>query len=312
MIASLLTVNSGAANTQPDLDEIRNGLKDEISHSSVGAGYAQMLNFFIEPDISASRLDTDDSRYKVFKLPLQLQRPLPNSDWQLIMRATLSHAEADSEIDLPPPLGPIDSEWVATSGQLGAGLVIPINNRWNTILGAEFGLSRLEHAARYQGQLGQIILPEIADGIIFNWDTNARVGSLVAGLGYANTIREKYELELKSHYSLSHIASYSESRDLPSFSENTGTLSLKADLNHPYGKSIVDLPLFGKLHLGATAFTGANRDALGFTHYFELGYSVGVDISRLGYKVKSLSLGYQWHYGTDVDGYSILFGWELP
>lgn len=294
-----------------DLDDIRDQLKKEVRNSPIGAGYAQLLNVFTGPDISASSFDADDVDYDIFKLPLQMELPLAKDGWQLVLRTTLSHARAEGEVPLFPPFQPVDSEWKADSGQVGAGLLIPLNGSWEAFAGAEFGISRLENEGKYRGILDQIILPEIADGISFNWDTNARISSLTGGLGYKRELAQKYSLDITGRYTFSHIASYSESSELPSFSEDVGTLSLKADLDHPIGISIADLPLFGTAHLGGTAFTGQNRDSLGFTHFYELGYSLGLDISQLGNRVKSLSLGYQWSKGADVDGHSVLFSWSL-
>ena len=299
-----------AANAQTDLDDIRDQLKQSVRNSDVGAGYAQMLNFFVEPDISASTFSADDTDYDIFKIPLQFEIPIADSDWQIALRGTLSHARADADSELPP-FGAVDSQWQADSGQLGAGLIMPFNANWSAFVGGEFGISRLQNEADYLDEIGQDLLPAIADGIIFNWDTNARISGITGGLRYATKLADKYDLDINGRYTFSHIASYSESRDLPSFSENTGTFSLKADLLHPYGVSIAKLPVFGKVHLGGTAFTGNNRNALGFDHFYEVGYSVGLDISQLGYKVKSLSAGYQWNQGSNVDGYSVMFGWEF-
>ena len=305
LLAPILRVSAAT-----DLDDIRDELKSNVSNSSIGAGYAQMLNFFVEPDISASRLTADDTDYDVFKIPLQFEIPMAERSWQVAIRATLSHAQADSSVELGD-LGIVDSDWEAYSGQLGAGLIMPFHTDWSAFVGAEFGISRLQNDADYLGELGQAILPVLADGILFNWDTNARVAGITVGMGYATKYADKYDLDISGRYTQSHIASYSESRDLPSFNEHTGTFSLKADLVHPYGIAVADLPVFGKVHLGGTAFTGKNRDALGFTHFYELGYSVGLDLSRFGYKVKNVSIGYQWNQGRDVEGYSVLLSWEL-
>jgi hypothetical protein len=74
---------------------------------------------------------------------------------------------------------------------------------------------------------------------------------------------------------------------------------------------LADRPLFGVVHAGVTAFTGPNRDALGFTYFYELGYSVGIDVSERSRLFRYLSLGYQANLGSDIEGHSLLFGWEL-
>ena len=151
----------------------------------------------------------------------------------------------------------------------------------------------------------------MADGVLFNWDTNAWLAGVVTGLDYGWRWRERYELTAKGRYTYSHIASYSESRDLPGFSENTGTASLKLDLKHPMPFTLRDRPMFGIANVGATAFTGNNRDALGFTHFYDVGYSVGIDLSEKSRYLQDISIGYQVSTGADVDGYSILVGWTF-
>jgi hypothetical protein len=48
------------AEAKDDVGDIRKQLQNELRNSDIGAGYAQMLNFFIDPSISASRLEADD------------------------------------------------------------------------------------------------------------------------------------------------------------------------------------------------------------------------------------------------------------
>ena len=194
---------------------------------------------------------------------------------------------------------------------LWVGLLLPANDNLAFFVAAEVGISRLENVADYRGPLSESILAPVADGIIFNWDTNARLASLTGGLDYRQNVAEVYELGLTARYTFSHIASYSESRDLPSFSENTGTVSAKLDFKHPFNVALGDMPLFGIVHGGATAFTGENRDALGFTHFYEIGYSVGLDVSAHNRYLESFHIGYQLNSGREVDGYSVLLGWTL-
>lgn len=110
----LLALAAVQSKAQPDLDDLRDQLSRDVSNSSVGAGYAQLLNFFIEPDISASILEADDTEYDVFKVPLQYERDLTSDGWRLLLRATLSHASAETQFDFDPPFEPVDTEWEAT------------------------------------------------------------------------------------------------------------------------------------------------------------------------------------------------------
>ncbi len=49
-----IAMTNAEALTLDETDELRAVLKDNINHANIGAGYAHMLNFFIQPDISSS------------------------------------------------------------------------------------------------------------------------------------------------------------------------------------------------------------------------------------------------------------------
>ncbi len=136
---------------QENLADARELLKDELRNSEIGAGYAQMLNFFIDPSISASILEADDgTEYDVFKVPLQYEIPLNDRGWQLAVRGTFSHAEADNTFSLVEG-ETIDGTWKADSGQLGVGLIVPATERLSWLVAGQFGISRLENEADYNG-----------------------------------------------------------------------------------------------------------------------------------------------------------------
>ena len=310
LLLSLVIAPLPAA-AQTTLDGLRDQLKNELRNSNIGAGYAQMLNFFVDPSISASRLESDDgTEYNVFKMPLQYEFPATDGGWQLAIRGTLSHANAENDFSL---LGDeiIEGTWEADSALIGLGVLVPAGESFTWFLGGQIGISRLENEADYRGELSSAIVAPVVDGILFNWDTNARIASVTAGLDYRARFAERYDLKLNTRYTHSHIASYSESRDLQSFSEDTGTFSASADLDHPYNASLWNLPLFGVARVGATAFAGPARDALGFTHFYSIGYSVGVDTTERSRYFNGFTLGAQYNVGSDVDGVSVVFGWRL-
>ncbi len=310
-LALLVALVAAPLAAQEQVRAARSQLQDDLRNGNIGAGYAQMLNFFVDPSISASRLDSDDgTRYDVFKIPLQYEFPASEGGWQLAVRGTLSHASAENDFSLVNG-EVIEGTWEADSALIGLGVLAPTGENFTWFLGAQFGISQLENEADYRGEISRELVAPIVDGILFNWDTNARVGSLTGGVDYRTTFSERYDLDVNARYTYSHISSYSESRDLESFSEDTGTISLSADLEHPYGATAWDLPLFGVAHLGGTAFTGPSRDALGFTHFYSIGYSVGLDVGERSRYFDGFTIGAQYNVGNDVDGYSLVFGWRL-
>jgi len=294
-------------------DDIRETLKNNIDHSNIGASYAHMLNFFTESDISSSFYSVDDdanTEFDIYKFPLQKSFKLNDRGWKYLLRGTLSYATLDQRSELFPD-ETIAANWKAYSGNIGTGLLIPMSKRLNFLVAGDLGLSRLESNANYRGDILENILAPIIDGIAYNWETNAWVGSLATGLDYKDLYAEKHLLDVKARYTYSYVSSFSESDDLPGFSDSTNTISLKADLTHPFGKSIGNFPLYGVAHLGNVTFVGDNRDILGFSSFFEVGYSLKLDISSKNSKIGALSLGYQWSKGDNVHGHTILFSWEM-
>ena len=96
-------MNTALAQTAADNARIlqqRDQVQRDIANTDIGAGYAQMLNLFIEPSISASRLETDDADYDIFKLPLQYEFVNDEQSWDVVLRATLSHASATNTFSL--------------------------------------------------------------------------------------------------------------------------------------------------------------------------------------------------------------------
>ncbi|NQY02071.1 MAG: hypothetical protein HRT76_02220 [Halieaceae bacterium] len=101
------------------LQEARGTVGQQVQSSNIGSGYAQMQNFFVDPSISASRLEADDGvKYDVFKLPLQTEFDMAGG-WELVVRGTLSHATAEDEFDILEGVETVDGSWKLTVARLG-------------------------------------------------------------------------------------------------------------------------------------------------------------------------------------------------
>ncbi len=191
IIGLYLVMMNAQALTQDEIDEIRDQLKDNINHSNIGASYAHLLNFFVEPDISSSYFEVDDdagTKFDLYKFPFQKTFPINDQGWETALRGTLSYATAKQKAQfLPDEI--IDADWTAYSGNIGAGLIIPVYDSLSFIGATDIGLSRLESDAKYKGEILENTLAPILDGIAYNWDTNAWIGSLVLGLDYLKSFR---------------------------------------------------------------------------------------------------------------------------
>jgi len=308
----VVAVEGRAALSQGEIDYLRNDLKKTVDHSGIGSGYTHILNFFIEPDISASTYDVDDdenSQLNIYKFPLQKRYPLNDKGLDIAFRGVASYATLDMDHSILED-NIVDSQWKAYSASLGTGLFIPVAPDLTFVTAADFGLSHMKNSSNYSG-MQPTDLTSILDGILYNWNTDAWIGSFVLGLDYELQFAGDYDLDIKGRYTYSHVASFNGSHEFPSFTGSAQTTSVAANFTHPLGFSLSENPFFGVAHLGATAFLGENRDALGFDSFAELGYSVKVNISQLDFFLKSLRLGYQWSVGENVTGHTILFGLDL-
>jgi len=295
------------------VDDLRDALKNNIDHSNIGAGYVHILTFFTEPDISSSFYSVDDDTntdFNIYKFPFQKTFNINDKGWKSLLRGTVSYASLDQNGEFLPD-ETIAANWKAYSGSVGSGILIPLNHNLSFLAAADIGYSHLESNAKYHGDILENILAPVLDGIAYNWDTNAWIVGGTAGLGYKKAYDRGYLLDIKGSYTYNYITSFSESVDLPAFSDSTNTLSLKMDFTHPLGKKLANFPLYGVAHLGNVTFIGNNRDALGFNYFFEAGYSFKLDVSSKYSKISAISLGYQWSKGDNVSGHTILFSWDM-
>lgn len=61
--------------------------------------------------------------------------------------------------------------------------------------------------------------------------------------------------------------------------------------------------------LGNTSFFGSQNDALGFDSFFETGLALELAVSASGWKLKILRFGAKAILGSDVNGWSLIFGY---
>lgn len=303
---------ANAVLSQEDINNTRNQLTTNILNSDLASGYAHVLTFFIESDISASTYDVNDeynTKINIYKLPMQKIFTINDKDWRLAFRGIVGYATIDNSQDI---LGDtyIDLRWKAVSGSVGTGLIVPVSDNFGLITAIDLGLSHMTNSGDYFGSFSGTA-SRILDGILFNWDTNAWIGSLVFGCDYKRLYRERYDLNVKGRYTYSHVSSFNESGSFPAFDGNAQVVSLAIELKHPLGLSIAQYPISGISHLGNTMFVGDNRKALGFDSFFDLGYSLEIDISDMAFFINSLRIGYQWNAGNDVEGHTILFGLDF-
>ncbi len=312
--AGLLSSSLLLADVEQSFEGTRNHLRNDITTNHYTSQFAQLLAFETEPDISGSTFYIDDgidTEMDVYKLPLQTKLFSSNGNDYYgrlgLNYATLKSADVLDGLFID---NRIDSKWKTYSGTLGLIADVPVNDDLVITFAVDAGIARLENEANYRGDLVADLAP-LMDGILFNWTTNASIVSGVTGLKYKKSLTT-VDLDLQAHYTHSYVSSFSESRDFSGFSEHTNTLGLSADVTHPLNTKAMGYPLSGIIHMGYVAFMGNNREAMGFSNYGELGYSIKFDISNESLPVKSFNLGAKGIMGdNNLIGWSLILGYKF-
>jgi hypothetical protein len=278
----------------------------------LGSGYAHLLAVAAEPEIAVSSINIEhdeqgleDASLKGVHLPLYREFDIEGSENRWYLQGSLGYVTLEEEHrlqipDLDDSLLGIDFEWTAYNGLLESGMVLPLGKGFSLAPGFSLGLSRLENSSDFSSKLLEDLLAPVADGVLYNWSTNAVLSRAHLALRYDQQ-HGSYRLKSSAHLTYSHVDSYSESSRFPGFTDHSGAAVFKFDVsrrvNSPEAKRPVNL--IG--HLGATSFLGDTRDNLGFSSFGEVGLSVGVS---------KYAAGVLMVFGDDVDGVSLTFQYD--
>ncbi|WP_116364296.1 hypothetical protein [Parahaliea mediterranea] len=274
----------------------------------MGEGYAHLVSFAAEPEISASSFDINsdssaDISMDVLKLPLYREYAFKDSDWRWFVQGAFSsftYTEELAPFEIIPTVSTgVEGEWKAYSGVAEAGLIMPVGDTLSIAGSLGAGGTRLKNISSISNPLVADALAPLLEGTVINWRSSAVIGRAHLGLLY----REQWnrlKVRASTHMVYSYVESFNESTDFPGFTAYTGSLSAKLDVAQPLDIVLNEHPLYLIGHAAATTFTGPGRDQLGFTHFYELGASLGY---------RQVALGLQAVLGPDVDGLSITFNY---
>ena len=113
----LLTPTPAIAFTDEEIKTARDLVAQQELGTQTGAGYAQLIGFVSDPDISGITLeDENDGTLDIFKLPLQ-HRVQDREDWSLFVRGGFSYATLSEDEVLRgfPSDNNIDTKWKSYS-----------------------------------------------------------------------------------------------------------------------------------------------------------------------------------------------------
>ena len=285
-----------------------------IKSSDLAGGYASMINFAAEPDISAAKLNIEDdatvgdNTLRVIKFPLRHEFELKEHGWKPVIQGTLSRFSLESEFPLFTN-ETVKTEWTAYSASLGGGARIPLSTRWSIMPAADVGYAYLRNEAAY-GPVGDALLKPLLAGKLFDWEAHTWMLNTHLTLFYEQQLRS-LELDARLSGTASHIESFKTTSDLQQFRETIGTVSIKANATYPLGFAIWNSPVYGVAHYGHSTLYSEEGTDFGFTSLNEAGFSFKADIGHHGLPVKSLSLGSMVLWGNAVSGWKILTAYRF-
>lgn len=282
--------------------------------SQLGAGEAFLTNMIVDPTVESATYTVDtlnDPTIGSSKIPIQMHHDLSDSDWTLISRINMGYMKIEQTAIDTPWGGSFKPSWEGATVTLGGGVKIPLNERWSFSPTLDIGVAHLRNKTKFYGDINsQILKPAFDDLSITNWKSQAGIVSSALALDYQRKFSE-ITIDSRLIYALSVVKTFKETSGLRAFDEQVDSAAARINIKKPLGISLFNYPLSGIVHLGANSFVGGDRNAIGFSHYAELGGSLAFDISRHEMLIENFSLGIKGLYGENVRGWSLLFDYNL-
>ncbi len=289
-----------------------------LKPSLMGAGYGALMNFSAEPALSSATYVVDDGNDKdhsinVYKIPLRHDFDLNQYGMGSFIEGRLGYLKMNIDyflVEKEQSLKIVGSKWETCSGTLGGGLSFPMGAGFSFIPAIYGGIAYLKNSSSYHGELANVFLKPVFDGLGFNWNTSATLLNGIATIQYADTI-DTFLLNGELSYSFDYIDTFNESSSYQKFVTDSSVITFKANLSHPLGFAVSGLPLSWVIHAGNSTFIGANRNVMGFNYFNELGFSIKADTAQKKWSVQNISLGFMGILGNNIQGWSILFGYSF-
>ena len=321
MFNSPIQVNA-QSDLQPVIDLIReqliSDLRDEaletLGPDRLGAGYAALINFTVNPDISTATYYTDvedaeDPTLTVYRVPLRYVFRSEDRNWHPLVQANLGYQTLSADFDIDTEES-IEADWRTYGGSLAVGVEVQLKEGLKLLPIVNAGVVRIESDADYDGFLANSFLKPAFDGVVFDWEADAWLIGASVGIDYLHSFKS-YDLNIYGSLTHNYIETYHSSSRLIDFNSQVTTLDRNVDAEIPTHKSIAVYPLALVVNIGNTTFLGNDRDALDFDYFFEGGLALEADISQRNWMLQKIRIGAKLIYGEDVTGWSLIFGYRF-
>jgi len=308
-----------AQTTESDLiDALRQELRQSLDPASLGAGYAAMINFAVNPDISTATYNIDDELepvLKVSRLPIRHVFKWEEQRWRPFVQANLAYQTLKLDFTVPDEAPifageSVDLKWSVRGVTLATGVELPFEEYWTFEPAIAVGTAHLSNDASYHGPLFNEFLKPALEGWLFDWDADAWLAGIALKATYQRPLKT-FDFSLSTGLDYNHIETFDSSSSEIDFSSQATTLSIQAETVHPTPFELGNYPLALVVDINNTTFLGPERDALGFEYFFEGGLALEANLSREGWPVKKARLGAKAIYGEDVTGWTLILGYRF-
>ncbi|MDO9105169.1 MAG: hypothetical protein Q7U57_09440 [Methylovulum sp.] len=296
--------------SQSELAGLANRLAADqtLRSDNVTAGYAQLIGFISDASTSGYVLNVDNrlgSQFDIVKLPLATEIA-EFDDTKLLLRGGFNYAKVDSRNLLAGiSQDEVKPQSEAYSGLVGLMLALPLSKQWTLKPAIDVGIGRINNSIGFRGA-DALQAKQLIENLVVNWSTDVALANI--GLGVEHRVElGRFTLTSTGVYNHSIISSFSEPKNLQGFTKQTDLLHFAADLSSPLGLHPFAVPLTGVFHVDSTVFLGENSDALGFSNLAAFGYRVEADLSKKNRYITQTSIGGNYLYGDNVEGYEIVF-----
>lgn len=313
LLFAALWAPPAAAQTDIDIDAIRDSIADSIREVNLGAGYAAIVDFAVSRDISAAIYYPDevdgvsDPQLSALKVPWRFVFGEAEARTRPFLQGHVAYQTLETDLDLLVDER-IGSEWTTFGGSVAGGLEVRLGETLKFLPALHVGYGRIENRATYDGPIAEEFLQPIFSNLLFDWNANAIVYGASVGLDYRQQFGG-YDVEVLGNLTHHRVESTSASTEFADVEGHVSAYDIEINAIRPTSWKLGRYPLALVGLFGMTGILGPDRDALGFDKFFEAGIALEGDLSPRGRKLTSLRFGLKAIIGPDVTGWGLIVGY---
>lgn len=297
-------------------DQARRDLQGSSDFANTVAG---IINVTLTPDLSSAYYKVEfpgdsDVDFSTTKLPFYYYFDKEGRSWSPYVGVVLGYMDAKTKMDaLSTTFGEQmrwDSNWKGYSGLVEGGARVELGKGFYVSPGISGGLAKLRNSVTYLNDFSRAVAAPVLNGLTSNFSITAMMLSGIVGAGYDGKLGP-LDLKVLAKYTHSYVESVETEDSAQDFSGDIDTIAARVTLGGPLGLSLAGHPMLWEAFVGTLQLVGEGDDAIGFKYYYELGATVGVDLTRLGWPISALRLGGSIISGDNVTGWSVIVGYTF-